>query len=333
MMTRWIALAAFALCAVLMSQAQAPAQSTGYAYDDFISAGVTQGSPPPLPGPEPFDAAFDRAAKATPAPTLQPSTKPGNVAAAVAPLLRSLNVATRHYVLGNRERIDNLTLGTATIRDCDARTLTTLNLNDKTYGVRSLDPSPSPSPAPSASPASGAKQLQLPKGFPVTLKLAVATRALGSRTIDATPMDGFGGTLHAEAGSAPYFVTVDGVLSEYLLPGQVRGVSCVTSIVPSAPDDLPPVWSLVDQWHIALQFDGPIPPAQRLYGFGVVRATMKLPSLGSKAVAPITLTAVSQNGHFRLAKPEDATLFTIPEGFQPAPSPSPEPRPTEAVKS
>ena len=48
-------------------------------------------------------------------------------------------MAQRHYVAGSKSRTDMIALGMAFITDCSARTITVLNLNDKTYRVESMD--------------------------------------------------------------------------------------------------------------------------------------------------------------------------------------------------
>ena len=48
-------------------------------------------------------------------------------------------LAEKHYVAGSKERTDEVVMQTATITDCVARTITTLNFRDKTYRVVSMD--------------------------------------------------------------------------------------------------------------------------------------------------------------------------------------------------
>lgn len=55
-------------------------------------------------------------------------------------LMRS-GFAERHYVAGSKERTDQVAYQTATIVDCDARTITHLDLRAKTYRVTSMDSS------------------------------------------------------------------------------------------------------------------------------------------------------------------------------------------------
>ena len=48
-------------------------------------------------------------------------------------------MAQHHYIAGTKERTDDIALQTATITDCAARTITTLDLRKKTYRVVSMD--------------------------------------------------------------------------------------------------------------------------------------------------------------------------------------------------
>ncbi len=59
-------------------------------------------------------------------------------------------IAERHYIAGSKERTDNLAAQTATIVDCAARTITTLDLRRKTYRVTSMDQPSAPSSSGSA---------------------------------------------------------------------------------------------------------------------------------------------------------------------------------------
>ncbi|MBV8197261.1 MAG: hypothetical protein JO263_03945, partial [Candidatus Eremiobacteraeota bacterium] len=53
--------------------------------------------------------------------------------------------AEKHYVAGSKERTDQVADRTATIVDCAARTITTLDLQKKTYRVVSMDQPSTPS--------------------------------------------------------------------------------------------------------------------------------------------------------------------------------------------
>src|SRR5579884_3387215 len=62
-------------------------------------------------------------------------------------------IAERHYVAGSLERVDNLGQQTATITDCNARTITYLNLAKKTYRVVSMDQPEQPRSVSTAGPS------------------------------------------------------------------------------------------------------------------------------------------------------------------------------------
>ena len=59
-------------------------------------------------------------------------------------------IAERHYVAGSKERTDQVAAQTATIVDCRARTITTLDLAKKTYRVTSMDQPSASGPAQSS---------------------------------------------------------------------------------------------------------------------------------------------------------------------------------------
>lgn len=94
--------------------------------------------------------------------------------------------AERHYVAGSRERTDSVAMQTATITDCVARTITTLNLRDKTYKVVSMD-QPSTSNAGGGSNDKGGSF----KDNGERMAIAVTNAALGERDVGGEPTHGF----------------------------------------------------------------------------------------------------------------------------------------------
>ena len=95
--------------------------------------------------------------------------------------------AERHYVAGSKTRIDMVALQTATIVDCSARTLTTLDLKAKTYHVTSLDHPSTPST--SGGGPSGPEPRATDDGSKVAL--SVTTKSLGPKQIDAVNTNGY----------------------------------------------------------------------------------------------------------------------------------------------
>ena len=93
-------------------------------------------------------------------------------------------MAERHYVAGSKERIDNLTMQTATIVDCSARTITTLDLRRKTYKTVSMDQGSESGGAAGASPSDM-------RDNGTRIAIAVNNTALGSRQIGGQDTNGY----------------------------------------------------------------------------------------------------------------------------------------------
>jgi hypothetical protein len=95
--------------------------------------------------------------------------------------------AEHHYVAGTKVRIDLIGQQTATILDCSARTLTTLDLRAKTYRVTSIDQTGTPSSS------SGGPSQPAPRATDDGSKVAIAltTKSLGPKQIDAVNTSGY----------------------------------------------------------------------------------------------------------------------------------------------
>ena len=106
------------------------AAPNGLAWDSVTKV-VTNADPSTLQ-PGSFDTDYAAAAAAPPSG--------GGMAGQV-----KQGIAEQHYAAGSKDRTDNVAQQTATIVDCVARTITTLDLRRKTYNVVSMDQSASPS--------------------------------------------------------------------------------------------------------------------------------------------------------------------------------------------
>jgi hypothetical protein len=93
-------------------------------------------------------------------------------------------MAEKHYVAGSKERTDNVAQQTATITDCAARTITTLDLRRKTYKVVSMDQTSAPSGG-SGRPSSSSGD----NGTRVAITLT--NTALGARQVGGQPTNGY----------------------------------------------------------------------------------------------------------------------------------------------
>ncbi|MGC9991264.1 MAG: hypothetical protein ABSD52_02540 [Candidatus Cybelea sp.] len=94
-------------------------------------------------------------------------------------------MAQKHYVAGSKERTDLVAMQTATITDCVARTITTLNLRNKTYRVVSMD-QPTTASSGGSSPGGSA-----PKDDGTRIAISVANTALGARAVGGEQTNGY----------------------------------------------------------------------------------------------------------------------------------------------
>jgi hypothetical protein len=92
--------------------------------------------------------------------------------------------AERRYVAGSKERTDNLSTQTATVVDCTARTITTLDLRRKTYKTVSMDQADS-----SGGEAGAPGSPMHDNGTRVAV--TVSNTAIGSRDIGGQPTSGY----------------------------------------------------------------------------------------------------------------------------------------------
>lgn len=133
-----------ALVASILSAAAprvAPAASNGLAWDSVTK--LMQNTDPSSLQPGSFADDFAAAsAVQTPPQTgggLYEKYKQAMAMAQSMQAMMKTGLAEKHYVAGTKERTDSLVSQTATITDCAARTITTLDLRNKTYKVESMD--------------------------------------------------------------------------------------------------------------------------------------------------------------------------------------------------
>jgi hypothetical protein len=98
-------------------------------------------------------------------------------------------MAQRHYVAGSKSRTDMTALGMAFITDCSARTITVLNLNDKTYRVESMD-HPSAATGNATGTTGGSA-----KDDGTKVAIAVQNRSLGSAMLGGQSANGYRSTM------------------------------------------------------------------------------------------------------------------------------------------
>lgn len=179
-------LIAFATLATL--PLAAPASPNGLAWDSVTK--IVMNAAPASLQPGSFDADFAAAASVQ-----QPEQNGGGIfnqmkqAMAMGQSMQQMmqyGFAARHYVAGSKERTDDLALQTATIVDCAARTITTLDLRRKTYRVVSMDQSSATSSGGGGGgPQAGATQDN------TRIAISVANTALGGREVAGQSTNGF----------------------------------------------------------------------------------------------------------------------------------------------
>jgi hypothetical protein len=164
----------------------APAAPGGTAYDSVTK--IAMGADPSSLQPGSFDDDYAAASAEQP-----PAASGGGLFAHMKQAmamgqnvgkLMTTGMAERHYVAGSKERTDYIAMGTAFITDCVARTITTLNLRDKTYRIESMD---HPSSATSSAPGAGAPA----KDDGTRVAISIANSSLGSRVLAGQPTNGF----------------------------------------------------------------------------------------------------------------------------------------------
>jgi hypothetical protein len=184
-------LALAAVVAVALFAASSPfaaAAPSGLAWDSVSK--LAMGSDPSSLQPGSFDDDYSAAASAQPpAPGggggLFGQLKQGLANAQSAQQMMQTGMAQKHYVAGSKERTDLVALQTATITDCVARTITTLNLRNKTYRVVSMDQPNAPSSGGSSNGGSA------PKDDGSKIAIAIANTALGARAVGGEQTNGY----------------------------------------------------------------------------------------------------------------------------------------------
>ncbi|MGA8576513.1 MAG: hypothetical protein WB609_12630 [Candidatus Cybelea sp.] len=164
------------------------AASNGLAWDAVMK--FSMNADPSSLQPGPFDSNF-AAAAAVQAPDqgggggiFNQMHKAVAMAQAAQQMMQT-GTAEHHYVAGSKERIDRLAFQTATILDCAARTITTLDLRRKTYRVESMDSS---SGSGSSGEGSGGSKFT---DDGTRVAISVTNTALGARNVGGQPTSGY----------------------------------------------------------------------------------------------------------------------------------------------
>lgn len=177
----------FSLLATLAPVASSAADN-GLAWDSVTKLALNADASSLQPGS--FDTDFATAAAAAP-----PSMGGGGFLGKYKQMMASAQnveqlvqsgLAERHYVAGMKARTDEVSQQTATIVDCTARTVTTLDLKAKTYKIVPME---SPSGSPSGEGSKGSPGPH--RDTNSKLAISVTNTALGSREVGGQSTNGF----------------------------------------------------------------------------------------------------------------------------------------------
>lgn len=177
--------ALLALCSGIVLTVSPSDAATGLAWDQVTKFSMDGSTPEP-------NFAQDWQTASQPAPQQQHGGMFGgmtaqiNAAMAMGQSMRT-GMAERHFVAGNLERTDSVAAQTATIVDCNARTITYLDLAKKTYRVVSMDQPQSAPGRPGSHQGSNSPMQDDGTRF----KIDYASQALGPKPIEGVNTDGY----------------------------------------------------------------------------------------------------------------------------------------------
>jgi hypothetical protein len=225
-------------------------------------------------------------------------------------------MAERHYIAGSKERTDQPAMGTATILDCGARTLTTLDLKKKTYRIVSLD-----QPNSSSAPSKGGNDDGSFKGDDTKIAIVITNKSLGSRQIDNQSTNGYSSqmqfTMTRSSGESE---THDGNLTAYYAGFGMPAVQCSPGM-PSNPGKMNPGQQFGIVSGVASQVMRALRTAGLEKRFSVQQSGPSLP-LGNFAMYQAisfdqrgrSMTVITERGNSR---PIDAgdPVFSVPSDF------------------
>lgn len=187
---RLLSVVAFAGLAAAMQPAAAPAASTGLAWDSVMK--FVPGADASTLQPGSFATDFATAAAVQSQDGGGGGGIFGHLKQAIAAGKGAMQMfqsglAEHHYIAGYKERTDEISQQTATITDCSARTITTLDLKHKTYTVVSMDQPQS------SSGSGGDSSTPHPMASDDLSHLSIAIRntALGARNVSGTQTQGY----------------------------------------------------------------------------------------------------------------------------------------------
>lgn len=221
--------------------------------------------------------------------------------------------AEHHYVAGSKERTDSLFSQTATIVDCTARTITTLDLRAKTYRVESLDQAANTSGGRGGGPSH-------PPAADDESKVAIdlTNTALGPKDVAGQPTQGYHSLMKITTTKTNGETEVANVdMVAYYAERQQPGVACSARSIAGAGvggrgammgayANLARMLGSRESERISVTQSG---PSVRLGGFAMFDAVRFSSASGGRG-----MTFVTERGNVRAIDVNDAA-FTIPSDF------------------
>jgi hypothetical protein len=229
-------------------------------------------------------------------------------------------LAERHYIAGSRQRVDNVAAQTATILDCQARTLATLNLKNKTYTLVSLDAPQKPT----AGASRGSAPQTLPTDDGTRIAITVTNQALGQRQIGPDLADGYKSNMTMTVTKADGTSSTTQIIkTDYVIKLSDYTLSC-GSIPSSVPG---PGAAATSQYAMAqsamlrkdkrftVSTSGPAIPASRFPLFTLTTmGGSGAAAGGGPSGGPSGFASIMERGHERAITSDDP-IFTIPSDF------------------
>jgi hypothetical protein len=313
----WSMLALIAVGMLLRAPAGAAGSPGGLAWDSVTKFAPGEDASALVPGS--FDADYAAASQ------VQAQTKSGgglfaaikqaeSAGSEMQTMMRS-GFAEHHYVAGSKERTDQVADQTATIVDCDARTITSLDLRAKTYRVTSMDAA---TPETHSSPSSVAQMKTSPTDTNTKMAIALTNTALGSQVVGGVPTDGYRSDMKlTQTDSSGVSRTMNAQLIGYYTSRSNPEPSCSrmstsgntahpgAGMMVAASRFKQALSSAGSDRRVSLSQSGPALPAGNFSMYDAVTVTM-----GNRGGA----TFITERGNVRPIDPNDP-VFSVPSDF------------------
>ena len=307
-------LALIAVAALVAGAQIAPAgaASSGLAFDSVSK--FSAGGDPASFQPGSFESDFQTASQ--PAPAQSHGGMFGGLANSLGGMnammhMMQAGTAERHYVAGSKERTDELASQSASIVDCAARTLTTLDLAKRTYRITSLDATPAPYHG-----NNGPSPVATDDGTKVALTLT--NKSLGSKTIEGLPTNGYNSHVQmtmTKPGQGPQTTDMN-MLAYYSAYAQPEPVCPRPTYTATSGPPMMAGYSFLQRAlhasngdsRFSVNASGPALPSGKLSLFDLV-------TMGGQGQAQgHGMAIVSERGHVRAVSDNDPA-FSVPAGF------------------